>query len=156
MRHKTMLALMLLLIFLPAAACSAEWNPVEGKFAENPYGTKYYTESKLSYAESSTAKNPIVVTWGKTVFNGKADPDYAKLMQRGCPPETAAVELKFWVDINNKKLAIAFGILYDAQGRILSTDEVKNPEYMPIPPGTGAESRWAAIKDLHEKGLINR
>lgn len=149
------LFILLLVLWIPTS-CSAEWKLLESKLHENAYGTKYYYDTKMSYADGSTSKNPLVVFWGKTVFDGKGDPDYTKLLSIGCPPDTTAVELKYKVDLNNKKAAVIYGVLYDVQGRILSTDQPKNAEYKPISPGTGAEVVWAMIKELHEKGAISR
>ncbi len=149
------LSLILLVLWVPTI-CSAEWKQLEGKFYENTHGTKYYYETKMSYADVSSTKNPIVVFWGKTVFGGKSDPDYAKLLSIGCPPETAAVELKYRVDINKKKAALVYGILYDSQGRILNTEETQNAPYLPILPDTGAEYVWLMIGNLHDKSSIGR
>ncbi len=156
MKNRAVLLFILLLVLWIPTSCSAEWKLLESKLHESAYGTKYYYDTKMSYAEGSSSKNPLVVFWGKTVFDGKGDPDYAKLLSIGCPPDTTAVELKYKVDLNNKKAAVIYGVLYDVQGRILSTDESKNAEYKAITPGTGAEVVWAMIKDLHEKGAISR
>ena len=156
MRRRALFLSVILLILLVSTVCSAEWKQLDGKHHQNTFGTKYYMETKMSYADVSSTKVPLVVFWGKTVFNGKRDPAYVKLLSIGCPSETAMVELKYRVDINNKKAAIIYGILYDAQGRILGTDEQKKAEYIPIPPDTGAEAVWLMIKELHEKGAIGQ
>lgn len=156
MKRRALLFFLLLLMLWAPTICSAEWKLLDGKLHESEFGTKYYVETKMSYAEMSSTKNPIVLFWGKVVFNGKSDPAYSKLLTIGCSPETAAVEMKYRLDINNKKAATVYGVLYDAKGRILSTDETKNAEYSPILPGTGSEVVWAMIKDMHEKGAISR
>jgi len=154
---RSLIVLSLLLSMLwTATICSAEWKLLDGKHHQNAYGTKYYMETKMSYADVSSTQNPIVVFWGKTVFQGKSDPTYAQLIKIGCPPETAMVELKYRVDLNNKKAALVYGILYDTQGRILSSEEQKKVEYIPISPNTGAEAVWIMIRELHEKGAINK
>ena len=67
--------LLLLVLWIPTS-CSAEWKLLESKLHENAYGTKYYYDTKMSYADGSSNQNPLVVFWGKTVFDGKGDPDY--------------------------------------------------------------------------------
>ena len=66
------------------------------------------------------------------------------------------VELKYKVDINNKKAALVYVILYDDRGRILGTDEQKKTEFLTIPPDTGAEAVWLIIREMHAKGAINQ
>jgi hypothetical protein len=155
MRFRAVLSIILMVLFVPAI-CRAEWILLEGKPYENTYGTKYYFETKLSYAEGSSSQTPLVVFWGKVEFNGKNDPAYVKLMSAGGSPETAAIELKYRVDISGKKAATLYGVLYDARGRILSSDEFKKPVYTPIPPDSGAEIIWLKIREMHEKGAISK
>ena len=154
-RRAIFLVLLLAILWMPAN-CGAEWKRLDGKHHQNEYGTQYYMETNMTYADGSSTQTPIVLFWGKTVFHGKNDPVYAKLINGGCPPDTAAVVLKYRVDINNKKAALVYGILYDAQGRILSTDEQKKFEYQPIQPGTGAEAVWLIIREMHAKGAIRK
>ena len=147
------LSILLFILWTPMLA-SAEWKQLESKYHQNAYGTKYFYETKMSYAAASSPKTPIVVLWGKVVYSGKGDPAYAQLLSNGCPPEMNSVELKYLVDINNKKAAIVYGVLYDVQGRTLGTYERPNAPYSPIPPDTGAEVVWRLVKELHEKGAI--
>jgi hypothetical protein len=144
----------MLLIQLVPALCSAEWKLMEGKPFESVYGTKHYIETKMTYAGASSSQNPIVIFWAKNVFNGKSDPVYVKLVSGGAFSETVSMEIKLQLDINKKTAALAYGILYDVQGRIISTDEVKKPVYAPIGPEPAAEAVWLMIKELHEKGAI--
>lgn len=146
--------LLLFILWTPMSA-SAEWKQFESKYHQNDYGTKYFYETNMSYAATSTAKNPIVVLWGRTVYNGKSDPEYSKLIANGCPAEMTAIEAKYLVDVNNKKTAIAYVALYDAQGRTLGTNEQPTPAYLSIKPNTGAEAVWFMIKELHAKGAIH-
>ena len=152
-RKVVWLSLLLFILWGPTLA-SAEWKQLESKYHQNAYGTKYFYETKMSYATASSAKTPIVVLWGKVVYSGKADPAYSQLISNGCPPEMTSVELKYLIDINNRKAAIVYGVLYDVQGRTLGTDERPNAPYSPIPPDTGAEVVWRMVKELHEKGAI--
>ena len=156
MKRKVVWISLLLLILWGPTLASAEWKQMESKYHQNAYGTKYFYETKMSYAAASSPKTPIVVLWGKIVYNGKSDPAYAQLLSNGCPPEMTAVELKYLIDINNKKAAIVYGVLYDTQGRTLGTDEKPNAPYSPIPPDTGAEVVWRMVKELHEKGAISK
>ena len=156
MRRGTLFFSVILLVLLAPTLCSAEWKLLEGKIYENTYGTQYYFDTKLSYAEGSSSKAPLVILWGKTEFHGKSDPAYVKLVSLMGNPEIAVMEIKYWVDINNKKAAMLYGVLYDGKGRTLSTDDVKNPQYVDIPTGSAAETTWRMVKDLHEKGAIQK
>lgn len=155
MKRAVYLLLLLLILWTPAI-CSAEWKRLDGKHHQNDFGTRYYMETKMHYADGSSVQNPIVVFWGRTVYQGKNDPTYAKLISIGCPQDTAMVELKYKVDINNKKAALVYVILYDDRGRILGTDEQKKTEFLTIPPDTGAEAVWLIIREMHAKGAINQ
>ena len=154
-RRAVFLLLLISIVWMPAI-CGAEWKQLDGKHHQNDFGTKYYMEMNMNYADGSSNQNPIVLFWGKTVFQGKNDPAYAKLISIGCSPETATVELKYRVDINNKKAALVYGILYDAQGRILSSEEQKKAEYLPVPSDTGAEAVWFMIREMHAKEAIRK
>jgi hypothetical protein len=156
MKHRTLFLFIILLVLSVPTICSAEWKQLEGKFSENTYGTKLYIETKMGYADTSSDQTPIVVFWTRNVFSGKTDPVYVKLVSIGGSPDITTVEMKFQMDINKKTAATLYGILSDAQGRILSTDGVKKPVYTPISPDSAAELVWAMIKDWHEKGAISK
>ena len=155
MRRAGRWAVLFLLLFLPAVA-HAEWKLLESKYHENAYGTKYFYDPRLTYDAVSSDKNPVVVLWGRVVFLGKTDPDYVRLLQSGCPPEATTVDLKYLVDVRGKRTAIVYGVLRDAQDRVLGSNEEKKTAYHPIPPATGAEYVWNMIRELHEKGAISR
>lgn len=101
-RRSVWLFAFLFILFIPTLV-SAEWKQFESKYHQNDYGTKYLYETNMSYAAASTAKTPIVVLWGKTVYNGKSDPEYSQLIRNGCPPEMTSVEAKYLIDVNKKK-----------------------------------------------------
>ncbi len=152
-RRMLFLSIILLVLFVPTL-CHAEWKLLEGKIYENTHGTKYYFDNRLNYADGSSSKAPLVMMWGKTEFHGKTDPMHVHLVSIGISPEVAVMEIKYRVDINNKKVALLYGVFYDEKGRTLGTDETKNPEDLPIPAGSAAETTWLMIKELHEKGAI--
>jgi hypothetical protein len=150
----TFFSLLLLVLWTPMIA-SAEWRQLESKYHQNTFGTKYFYETNMSYAATSSPKTPVVVLWGKMVYSGKRDPEYSKLIANGCPAEMTSIEVKYLVDVNNKKTAIVYVALYDAQGRTLGTNEQPKAPYSVIPPDTGAEVVWRMVKELHEKGAIH-
>jgi len=72
MRRRALFLYVILLILLVSTVCSAEWKQLDGKHHQNTFDTKYYMETKMSYADVSSTKAPIVVFWGKPYSMAKA------------------------------------------------------------------------------------